>query len=68
MAQISYEIVKGCSEDAKAAIVDLSSNGNIKTSSTSGIATVLIVSHEDFGFNQTAVINIEVRSLYTACP
>ena len=68
MARISYEIVEGCSEHAKAAIIDLASDGHIKTSSSSGIATVLIVSHEDFGFNQTAVINIEVSSLGTACP
>ena len=65
VARIAYEIVKGCSEDAKAAIVNLSSDGNVKTSSTTGVATVLIMSQEDFGFNQTAVINIEASSLYS---
>ena len=43
------------------AIVDISSDGLIKTTSSSGTAVVQITSHEDFGLNQTAVLSVEVK-------
>ena len=63
MSRLSYELVKGCGSMTSPAIVDVSQDGLIKTTSSSGTAVVQITSHEDFGLNQTAVINIEVGSL-----
>ena len=63
MSRLSYELIKGCGSKTSPAIVDISPDGLIKTTSSSGTAVVQIMSHEDFGLNQTAVINIEVRNL-----
>ena len=53
-------MLRGCGSLTSPAIVDISSDGLIRTTSASGTAIVQITSHEDFGLNQTAVINVEV--------
>ena len=53
-----------CSKHNKAssgaAIAGVSRSGQVSTASLSGTAVVLVTVHEEFGINQTAVVQVEV--------
>ena len=65
MSRVTYELVSSCSKDNLNQVISVSTTGQISSHSASGTATVLVTVHEDFGFNQTALIEVEVSYNYT---
>ncbi|XP_065051433.1 nuclear pore membrane glycoprotein 210-like [Rhopilema esculentum] len=64
LTRLSYDVIKECpSPKTAAGVVEVSQDGIIKTTSSSGMALVKITSHEDFGLNETAIINVEVKAV-----
>ncbi|XP_068200875.1 nuclear pore membrane glycoprotein 210 [Palaemon carinicauda] len=61
--QMSFAI-EGCSNsDAKAGVVAVSPDGVVKSSSTTGQATVLVTVEENFGVSQTLAVLVEVKKI-----
>ena len=56
--------MSSCNTANKDSVVAISDNGQITASSSSGIANVLVTAHEDFGFNQTILVQIEVEYIF----
>ena len=55
---MSYEVFS--SDVVKSRVVKISSTGLLSSLSFSGTANIRVLVHEDFGFNQSALIQVEV--------
>jgi len=60
---VTYQILPSSCPTFKRSVVEISSSGEVTASTSSGVANVLVTSHEEFGFNQTAVVQIEVKQV-----
>ncbi|XP_047146809.1 nuclear pore membrane glycoprotein 210 isoform X1 [Hydra vulgaris] len=60
----SYSIVNSCT-DHHQNLVQVSSGGYVTSFALSGTAIILITVHEDFGYNQTIFVKVEVKPVST---
>lgn len=68
ISRVTYELLSPCAKDGMNHVISVSSTGQITSHSSSGSATVLVTVHEEFGFNQTALIEVEVGNIKTNFP
>ena len=61
LSRIAYTLLPtSCQNPRQESLIKISPTGEIHTFSSSGVTNAQVTAHEDFGFNQTAVIQVEV--------